>query len=537
MSIVLGLNGAPLQGHDPAAALIVNGRVVAAVEEERLCRKKRAMGLKPTNAILEVLRMGNVTPNEVDIVAVPWLPKAMGYDETELSLELRSWLASIGFNNSKLEIHFVEHHVAHAWSGLCFSSDLHKKYAILVLDGSGESTGGAAFKFDKNLTCLWHLDQLSSAGIYYEAVTNYVGFSWGQEGKTMGLAAYGRPSNILMPDIPDIRIQPPLKAWSKKNGSPKTRHESIRASSVAAMQKINGELHTFNERADIALAAQNIVLNVIMRYVRELSVDIDGLILAGGVALNCSINVEVAKFCREHDIDFVVPPPASDTGVALGAAICVAYEKDGLQKMIDEPFLGAAFSMEDVEKEAQEMGLKFNLISYSDIVDKLYNQSYICGWFDGRSEIGPRALGKRCIIARPDSTYIRDKINVLKGRESWRPLAPSVSQKEFERTFENSYPSRHMLINAQQTYDNSAMRGVIHVDGTARPQVVVDDCAYLKLIKEMGKYSGCEAIVCTSFNRAGEPIVYSPKDALISATAMGLNALVGDGWIVYLEER
>ena len=245
----------------------------------------------------------------------------------------------------------------------------------------------------------------------------------------------------------------------------------------------------------------------------------------------------MAKYCQAHNLDIVLPPPASDTGVAFGAAICAAYDADNYIETIKEPFWGAAFSFDEIDKEAKSCGLKLQRTTSEEIVDRLFNCNYICGWFDGRSEIGPRALGKRCIIARPDNTYIRDKINVLKGRESWRPLAPSVSEKEFARTFRNSYPSRHMLINAQQTFDNLAMRGVIHVDGTARPQVVMDDCAYLRLIKEMGRYSGCEAIVCTSFNRAGEPIVYSPKDAIISARAMELDALVGDGWIIELKEK
>ena len=148
MNIILGLNGVPLQGHDPASALIINNHLVAAVEEERLCRVKRGMGLPPNLTALEVVRIAGISPSDVEGVAIPWRPDAMGYDAKVLERETRDWLCSHGFRGKTIPISFVEHHAAHAWSGLGFSSiDKTKKYAILVIDGSGESTGGAAFMF------------------------------------------------------------------------------------------------------------------------------------------------------------------------------------------------------------------------------------------------------------------------------------------------------------------------------------------------------------------------------------------------------
>jgi carbamoyltransferase len=536
VSIILGINGAPLQGHDPAAALIVDGTVMAAVEEERLCRVKKGMGLPPEKAVQEVVQIAGLKPADVDTVALPWTPHAMGYDDSELEENLRSWLASAGFRGREVRIRFVDHHAAHACSGLLFVPKLKgKKFCALVIDGSGESTGGAAYLYDGELKCLWHLEQESSLGIYYEAATNYLGFNWGEEGKTMGLAAYGRRLGLEMPDISDKRFAPPLPVWSPEAGSPKHRHEKYRERTVKELEKLYGDNITFNRRADIALAAQDITAQRIMSYVRELTKDVDGLVLAGGVALNCAINETVADYCRTNGIEFVVPPPASDTGVALGAAISAFFEEPGNLTPVKEPFLGAHFTPENIAARINALGFSVKQAGIAEIASLLFDKNYICGWFEGRSEIGPRALGRRCIIARPDSIAIRDKINVLKGRETWRPLAPSLTAAEFKRSFSNSVPSHYMLINATNTGNSKSLRGIIHVDGTARPQVVDEAGPYLSLLTEAGKISGgCETVICTSFNRAGEPIVYTPEEALASARAMHLDALAGDGWIAQL---
>lgn len=535
MNVILGLNGVPLQGHDPAAALIIDNRLVAAVEEERLCRKKRGMGLPPSMSAQEVVRLAGISPLEVEGVAIPWRPDAMGYDTNSLENEIRAWLNSMGFSGDTIRISFIEHHAAHAWSGLGFANIIpNKNYAILVIDGSGESTGGAAFRFSDELTCSWHIDQSSSLGIYYEAVTHYVGFSWGMEGKTMGLASYGRPSGLCVPPIPDNRI-PSLKTWERSLGSPKHRHEKYRQSFVREYVASFGEMSTFNQCADISLAAQNAVYDRILKYVKEIVRDADGLILTGGVALNCAINADVADYCNKHGISFSVPPPASDTGVAIGAAIGMNFEYNNVViECIVNPYLGGSYSRNEIVDRLRPLGAKVETINNTELARMLFEDNFIIGWFEGKSEVGPRALGKRCIIARPDSTKVRDKINVLKGRESWRPLAPSISESAFKHYFQGSTPSRYMLINAMNILNNNDLAGVTHVDGTARPQVVTENGPYLDLLHEVGNVFNCESIICTSFNMAGEPIVYTPEDALFSAKKMGLNAIAGDGWIVRL---
>lgn len=537
MHVVLGINGYPLQGHDASAALVIDGSLIAAVEEERLCRVKRAMGRSPESAIYEVLRIASLLPSEVDVVAIPWRPDAMGYSESLLTQQLRSWLSSLGFRGSEIKIMFVEHHEAHAWSGLVYAQDFHKKkYGVLVVDGSGESTGGAAFRYDGDMRTLWHITQQSSLGLYYEGVTQYLGFRWGQEGKTMGLAAYGRQASVLLPCIPDERIVGVLPPWDKSKGSPKSCHENYRERLIREMSLLQ-QVSTFNQKADFALAAQDYVCKRIMQYVKELAEDVDGIILAGGVALNCANNVVVGKYCQSHNIELVIPPPASDTGVAIGAAIAAANHLGEKIKSITSPYWGFNYTESLILDEFSKIGICPETISIDDMTSLLFDKNYIMGWFEGRCEIGPRALGHRCIVARPDSTYLRDKINVLKGRESWRPLAPSVSEKEFKSAFkEGEIPSPYMLINASLRDDSFTMAGVTHVDGTARPQVVMENDAYSSLLKSVGNYNGHEAIICTSFNRAGEPIVYSPEDAIKSAKAMHLDALAGDGWIVKINK-
>lgn len=536
MSVILGLNGIPFEGHDPAAALIVDGSVVAAVEEERLCRVKRAIGLPPARSVREVMRIAGIAPQDVDVVALPWIPRAMGYDNVAVEEDVRRWLSGLGFRDDhRLHVRFVAHHIAHAWSGLAFvpGSLRGRRIGVLVLDGSGESTSGAAYLFNQTLSCLWHVQQSSSVGLYYEAATHYLGFSWGEEGKTMGLAAYGRELDLKMPLLADERLAAPPGDWITSSESPVERHARFRHDLVLKLQQFHGQQLTFNQRADIALAAQQQAKMRVMSYVGELITKVDGLVLSGGVALNCAINATVAAQCRANGVELVIPPPASDTGVALGAAVA-AVEDPLTIKPIAEPFLGINYPPHKVIDDLRAMGATVKHSSSEEIASMLVEENLVLGWFEGRSEIGPRALGKRSIIARPDSAKIRDRINFLKSRESWRPLAPSLTAAEFSRSFGNSAPSRYMLINATNCAHQESLRGVIHVDGTSRPQVVTEAGPYRALLSAVGVQTGCEAIICTSFNMAGEPIVYSPMEALSSAQAMGLDGLAGDGWITLL---
>lgn len=541
MTVILGLNGVPFSGHDPAAAIIVDNRILAMVEEERMIRKKRAMNFHPSRSLLEVMEIAELSPLQVDRIACPWIPRAMGVSEAESRDKFKYWLEMEGFRTvDEIDIQFVEHHTAHAWSGFSFIENhlRNKRIAALVLDGSGESTGGAAYLyFNDSLQPIWQLAQESSLGIYYEALTQYLGFSWGEEGKTMGLSAYGREMDLQPPAWPDVRLAPGLADWDSSDKTPRSSHIGYRTTLVNDFHERFGDHLSFNQKADIALAGQSYVARRLCEYLNEIRDKIDVLVLSGGIALNCTINAQIAKVCDEHNVQLIIPPFASDTGVALGAAIAVHDFPSRLEPLKD-PYLGRNYSPTDIARELSGAGYQIQPMSAKEIAEKLWNEQLICGWFEGRSEMGPRALGKRCIVARPDQPKLRDKLNYIKGRESWRPLAPSVTAKEFARSYEGSFASGYMLINALGVGDSlDRLKGVIHVDGSSRPQVVeAHQAQYLELLCAVGSLSGTEALICTSFNQAGEPIVYAPMDAVRSAKKMGLDFLAGDGWYLPLKD-
>jgi carbamoyltransferase len=255
--------------------------------------------------------------------------------------------------------------------------------------------------------------------------------------------------------------------------------------------------------------------------------------MAGGVALNCTINTTVAQWCEARGATLTIPPPANDGGIAIGAAVAAAA--DPVACVADGAYLGREFSPSEIATRLAALGVTTRPYTPDELAEGLIDRDLLCGWFEGRAEIGPRALGKRAILARPDSTRVRDRLNVVKGRENWRPLAPSLLSEDFHRSFQG-VPSPYMLIGVEA--NPSALRplaGVIHVDNTARPQVVDgngQDRAFAEQLRAIRRRTGYGAVTCTSFNPAGKPIVYTPEDAYHAAVKIGLDVLAGDGWYV-----
>jgi carbamoyltransferase len=337
-----------------------------------------------------------------------------------------------------------------------------------------------------------------------------------------------------VPPLPDRRSEGQASIYTGE--PPRAVHTRLRQALVEAFARLHGEFLSFNRSAEVAYAAQQLVAGRILEYVSELVDEVDVVVLSGGVALNCSINAQVAALCRRKDVELVIPPPASDAGVALGATFAGVEDLASVAPIADA-YLGRGFPPEEIARELDECGIAVQQTDSAELATELLDRSLVCGWFEGRSEIGPRALGKRSIIARADSVAVRDRINVLKGREAWRPLAPSLTLREFEHSFPEGTPSPYMLIAAGvASRAASRLRGVVHVDDTSRPQVVTAPGPYRDLLREIGAATGTEAVICTSFNRAGEPLVYTPRDALASARAMGLDLLAGDGWTIRLAD-
>lgn len=537
MATVLGLHGHPDFGHDGGVALIRDGSVLISVEEERVSRRKRARKTLPSSALLEALGCTRIDLAAVDAIAYPWQPKLFGESDHGFASLIQTWLAE----TCEVPRHvvppvvFVDHHVAHSGVGLAYAGNP-KKAAIMVIDGRGECCSGGAYVTQEGyLEKLYSVDMLGSLGLYYEALTQCVGFTWGEEGKTMGLASYGRDLGTLS-EIPDRRIEADVAPASSRANS-KAQYNAERARLLQRIRSAFGDCDTFMQRSHLAATGEARVLERVSGWIDELLTSTSGLstlVVSGGVALNCSINSTLGRLAARRGVDLVIPPPAGDSGIALGAA-CVVAALMGEPPTARDAYLGRAFTRAEIEHALRAAGAQVTDVTAGDIARRLA-AGEVGGWFDGAAEAGPRALGRRSIIAVPDSEALRDKINFLKGRESWRPLAPSLTRREFDASCDG-IPNAHMLTTVIiKESEKKRFLGVRHVDGSARPQVVddADSSGFGSVLREMGAVTGTEAVTCTSFNAAGEPIVHTPEDALVSAGRMGLDFLAGEGWAVSL---
>lgn len=535
--IVLGLNGFAGADHDAAAALVVGDRVVAAVEEERLNRRRHAPGSRPALAAAEVMRMAGIDGREVDVVSHGWQPAALGLgvDERSEAETIRRALEAAGVDlRASVPVAFVDHHVAHLWCGVAYLPPGADRGAIdgLVIDGAGESTSGALFRLRRGtLEKVWNLGLEGSLGWLYELTSRVIGFSPGEEGKTMGLAAYGRLEAAIEIPVPvDDRFPGPILRLRDRD-----ELASVYRTRLAQLRSLARASSSFNHRSDVALGMQTVVESRIMSYLREIADPARSLVLSGGVALNCSINATVAEWCAARGATLAIPPPANDGGIAIGAAVAMAANP--VDCVAGDAFLGRGYPTCEVTDRLRALGAAPCEVGPERLVRDLFERELTCGWFEGRAEIGPRALGKRCVLARPDSTRVRDRLNVVKGRETWRPLAPSLLPGEFRASFKGA-PSPHMLIAAEATARGSrTLAGVVHVDNSARPQVLDAgslEGPYAALLREIDRQTGHAAVTCTSFNIGGQPIVYTVEDAHHAARTMGLDLLAGDGWCVDL---
>lgn len=535
--VVLGLNGFAGTDHDAAAAVVAGDRVVAAVEEERLNRRRHAPGCQPALAAAEALRVAGIDAGEVDVVCHGWQPDALGLgvDARSEAETIRRALAASGVRvPASAPVRFVDHHVAHLWCAVAYLPPGADRTAIdgVVVDGAGESTSGALFRVRGGaLEKVWNLGLEGSLGWLYEVTSRVLGFGPGEEGKTMGLAAYGRlQAAVEVPAPPDDRFSgpiPKLRDRGELTGAYRARLAELRPVARAGA--------SFNHRSDVALSMQALVESRIMAYLREIAEPAPSLVLAGGVALNCSINATVADWCAGRGVTLAVPPPANDGGIAIGAAVAMADRP--VDCVAADACLGRGYAPAEIVERLRALGATPGEAAAGRLAGELFERDRTIGWFEGRAEIGPRALGRRCVLARPDSTKVRDRLNVVKGRETWRPLAPSLLPGEFRASFVGT-PSPYMLIAAEAAPRAARpLAGVIHVDNSARPQVLdaaALDGPYGALLAEIERRTGHAAVTCTSFNIGGQPIVYTPEDAYHAATAMGLDLLAGDGWCVEL---
>ncbi len=534
--IVLGLHGGVTIGqHEPGAALIVDGRVVAICEEERYLRIKSAYGHLPKYSIDACLKIANIAWEDVDVVVTTGIT----YDDFEA--RIRDYLRHTFGSCPRLErVHHQEAHLAATFYGSGLDDAL-----VLSLDATGDGAcgmfGRATREGGIEVEDVW--PTTSSIGFFYTLMTYYLGFADGDEYKVMGLAPYGNAnvdlSKIIKPDSTGWSFD-----WSSVRSDPPLRSpfEPAYAAKVADLigqpNRVPGtEVTQFHK--DVARSAQAAFEECFMSLVRHLksrAPEARNLCYAGGVALNCSANRKL--FYSDMFDNFYVSPVSSDRGLALGCAYHGAVLAGDKPWRLASPYQGSSYSNDQMRNELQSNGITFSEVDDpAEAAAGLLADDRIIGWYQGRSEAGARALGNRSILANCGSSDMKEKVNArIKYREEFRPFAPSALCDRAEEYFDTRGRALpHMCITVDTQPDKSEeIASVVHVDATARLQTVrsSDNELYYKVIKDFSEHTGAPVILNTSFNLKGQPIVETPRDALMTFFGCGLDALVMGNFVI-----
>jgi carbamoyltransferase len=572
--VILGISA---YYHDSAATLICGGEIIAAAQEERFSRKKHDPDF-PEQAIRYCLEEADISLSEVDhivfydkplvkfgrlletylayapkgfrsfVVAMPiWLK-----DKLFLKTTLKKELAKIGDLQEKdlPSLLFTEHHHSHA--GSAFYPSPFEKAAVLCLDGVGEWATSSVWLGEGNkLTPQWQINFPHSLGLLYSAFTYYTGFKVNSgEYKLMGLAPYGEPKyvDLILDNLLDLKKDGTFRLdMSYFNFATGLTMTNSKFSNLFGGSPRKPESDITQKEMDIARSIQKvteeIVLSIASTVHKELNVDY--LCLAGGVALNCVSN---GRILREGSFkDIWIQPAAGDAGGALGAALNIWYEYLNNPRSVDNKndsmqgsYLGKRFTNDEIKIYLDNIGAVYTEVEDVKLMPKLakiLDSGSVIGWFNGRMEFGPRALGGRSIIGEPRSPKMQSIMNLkIKYRESFRPFAPAVKAERVSDWFEMEQSSPYMLLVApvkktkrtpmtQQHLElfgidklnmpRSEIPAVTHVDYSARIQTVHKETnpRFYTLIDEFEKQTNCPVLINTSFNVRGEPIVNSPEDA------------------------
>jgi carbamoyltransferase len=519
---VLGINAL---FHDPAAALVVDGQVVAAAEEERFSRRKHghrpvpfAAWELPELAARWCLAEAGLDVSEVDAVAYSYDPRLakpaeeQGLDDPWDHLRQTYARRAPGFLASALPgldpaaVRFVPHHVAHAASaGLAAP---HGDVDVLVLDGRGESASHLGGRYrDGALEVLASQALPHSLGLLYEDVTAHLGFlRSSDEYKVMALASHGRP-----------RFAEELRRAVYTTGDGGFRTEPVDWASLVKPRRAEEEWT--HDHADLASSVQHRLEEVLLELAGWLRDSAGGevLALAGGVALNCVANTRL--FAESGYRDVWVQPAAGDSGTALGGALHVARAEGDLTRPMPGADLGRGWSDADLEAWLTTARLPFERpVDVADAVAECLAANGVVAWFQGRSEYGPRALGHRSLLAHPGHPGNLERLNDVKGREQFRPVAPMVRAERAADIFSRGpLPSPYMLfVHDVDPVWRDRIPAVVHVDGTARVQTVdaAEEPLVARMLEGFERRTGLPVVINTSLNTAGRPMVDDPRDAL-----------------------
>ena len=597
MTTILGISAFY---HDSAAALLKNGNIIAAAQEERFTRKKHDAGY-PFYAVDYVLSEGNVNLTEIDHIVFfekPFLKferiletylafAPFGFKSFSMSMPI--WLREKLFQKKFLldnlkrhdkkfndldKINFSEHHYSHASSA--FFPSPFEEAVVLTLDGVGEwATTTVAIGKKNELKMVKEIHFPHSIGLLYSAFTYYTGFKVNSgEYKVMGLAPYGNPKykKLILDNLIDLKddgsFRLDMSYFNYATGLTMTNKKFSKLFGQPVRDPKKDLLTQFH--MDIAASIQAVTEEIVLRLTKDISdeYNIKNLCLAGGVALNCVANGKIINNGVFENI--WIQPAAGDAGGSLGAALAFWHQELGKSReKINEDnmkgsYLGPRFENDEIERKLKSLNANYQRVGDNELIEKIakeLSEEKTVGWFQGRMEFGPRALGGRSIIADPRSDKMQKELNLkVKFRESFRPFAPSILFENLSEWFELKEKSPYMLLVAnvkkslqipmseenkklfgidKLNIKRSSIPAVTHVDYSARIQTVHKETnpRYYALLKKFKEITNCPVLVNTSFNVRGEPIVCSIDDAFNCFMGTNLDILVCENFIMYKENQ
>ncbi len=558
---ILGIGG---YSHDSAACLVIDGKLVAAAMEERFTRRKHEGGI-PIKAIQYCLKEGGIRLEDLDYIGTymnPWLRlrKRVPYRIKKFfrsPLYSASYLLYEIYHNAtfifetrslkkspKTKVLFLPHHPMHAASAFFVSP--FEKAALFSIDYIGEMcTTFLGIGEGKTIRKIKEIEYPHSLGVVYSALTDYLGFQRANdEYKVMGLAAYGEPTYyeefskiVKVTDEGDYKIDLSYFIYHYKPGS-RLGYVSDKFIKIFGPPRRKGE-EIQKRHMDIASSLQKVLEDSVLKLLEYLykKTKCKNLCIAGGVGLNSVMNGRIERESPFQNL--YIQPAASDDGISIGAAFYIYHSILGKERsfVMEHAFWGPSYSNREIEEELKLCKLPYRKMKNVEReTAQLLREGKIVGWFQGRMEFGPRALGARSILADPTRKDMKDIINkFVKHREEFRPFAPTVLEEEAPKYFEGCKKSPFMLLVYPVVKEKQEIiPAVTHVDGSARVQTIDSKTAprYYRMIKEFEKLKGVPVVLNTSFNVKGEPIVCSPQDALRCFYSTGMDALVIGDFLV-----
>src|SRR5918996_2041505 len=556
-------------GIDPAVCLVRDGVVESYVEEERLIRYKHAPNLFPMRSLDYCLKQAGIGIGDVDAIAFGWdAPRYTNggmsafyervnakyppdqatlawqrgllgeFREDNVRERVRRQLVSFFGTTEMPPLRFYPHHASHAVTAYHLSP--FDDALIVTIDGSGDSQCATVWLGTGDKLELIHEVEIpDSLGWFYAAITEFLGFdAYDGEYKVMGLAAYGRPNQQFREALEQV-VPVAADGWSY-HVDPKFIHHGPHTYSgrftdhlvsLLELPPRQGPIPLTAIHEDLAFEAQRLLEDRVLRLVRHFreTTGRRNLCLAGGVALNVKMNSHIRRSGLFDEI-FVFPIP-SDSGTAIGAAAGVYHELTGRRpKPIEHLYFGPEYSDHEIELQISSCGLNYRVCDdIAAATADLLVEGKVVGWFQGRMEGGPRALGGRSILADPRSVESRDRVNAaIKFREYWRPFCPSLLEEKAHRFVRNAAPAPFMITAFDATEEASELcPAIVHVDQTMRVQTVNGHghARFHQLLEAFEKRTGVPVLLNTSFNIKGEAIVCSPRDALRTFCSTGIDAL------------